>query len=237
VPIVLTGSMIPGGDPGSDALPNLRDSICVAGRADLAEVCVVFSADAGRTKGVIIRGSRSRKVHSYAINAFDSINLPALGHVDNKEIVLAPFAANRRKASMPKLSTDVDRNVVLIKLNPAVTRDMLTRHLQAASGAVLEGTGVGHIRTDLQEIVTHFGKPTVLTTQTNHGGERLGQYDVDRQILQIPNVIPAGGMTSETSLVKLMWALTQHGDVRSIMQTDIAGEVSERPPFVTARGR
>ena len=41
VPVVMTGSMIPGGDSGSDALPNLRDAIVVAARANFAEVCVV----------------------------------------------------------------------------------------------------------------------------------------------------------------------------------------------------
>ena len=35
-------------------------------------------------------------------------------------------------------------------------------------------------------------------------------------------------MSSDTALVKLMWALKQGGDVRSIMQANIAGEVSVR---------
>lgn len=65
-----------------------------------------------------------------------------------------------------------------------------------------------------------------------YGGERLGSYDVDRNILAIPNVIPAGDMNSDCALVKLMWALGQGGqggqgeDVRSIMRTDLAGEIS-----------
>jgi len=62
-----------------------------------------------------------------------------------------------------------------------------------------------------------------------YGGERLGSYDVDRNILAIPNVIPAGNMSSDCALVKLMWALGQGGqgeDVRSIMRTDLAGEIS-----------
>src|SRR4051812_37155688 len=59
---------------------------------------------------------------------------------------------------------------------------------------------------------------------TVDGGERLD--DVDRNILAIPNVIPAGDMNSDCALVKLMWALGQGGDVRSIMRTDLAGEIS-----------
>ena len=43
------------------------------------------------------------------------------------------------------------------------------------------------------------------------------------------NIIPAGDMNSDCALVKLMWALGQGGqggDVRSIMRTDLAGEIS-----------
>ena len=227
LPVVFTGSMIPGGDIGSDFLANLRDAICVAAHSDLAEICVVFSADVKRAKGVIIRGSRARKVHSYAINAFDSINVPPIGYVQDGKIALTELKTNHRNSSKLRLTTELDRNVVLIKLNPAVTPEMLTQNLRAASGAVLEGTGIGHIKTDLQDVVARFSKPAVISTQTIYGGERLGLYDVDRYILGIPNIIPAGDMNSDTALVKLMWALKQNGDIKSIMQSNIAGEISD----------
>lgn len=227
LPVVLTGSMRPGGDPGSDSLANLRDAICVAAHSDLAEVCVVFSADVKRTKGVIIRGARARKIHSYAINAFDSINIPPIGYVQDGKIALTELKANRRNSSKLRLATDLDQNVGLIKLHPAMTPKMLARNLHGVSGAVLEGTGVGHIKTDLQEVVARFNRPTVISTQAVYGGERLGLYDVDRYILDIPNIIPVRDMNSDTALVKLMWALKQDGDVRSIMQLNIAGEVSD----------
>ena len=70
-----------------------------------------------------------------------------------------------------------------------------------------------------------FAKPVVATTQTVHGGEKLGIYEVDRDILAIPNVIPAGDMPSETALVKLMWALPLGGNVKALMRTNIAGEI------------
>lgn len=226
VPVVMTGSMIPGGDSDSDAIPNLRDAIVVAAEADFAEVCIVFSADPKRTKGVIIRGCRARKVHSHAIDAFVSINVPAIGTIAGNTIVRSGLEM-RPRTSMPlRLATDVDGKAVLIKLTPAISPEALAGQLQGASGAVLEGTGVGHIRTDLQPVVSGFGKPTVISTQTLYGGERLGSYDVDRNILAIPNVIPAGDMNSDCALVKLMWALGQGGDVRSIIRTDLAGEIS-----------
>ena len=228
VPVVMTGSMIPGGDSGSDALPNLRDAIVVAARANFAEVCVVFSADAERTKGIIIRGCRARKIHSHAIDAFVSINVPPIGTIAGGTIVRTSLAVRPRTSLPLRLAAEIERNVVLIKLTPNMSSEALARHLQGASGAVLEGTGVGHIRADLQPVVAGFNRPTVISTQTIQGGERLGSYDVDRSILAIANIIPAGDMSSDTALVKLMWALKQGGDVRSIMQANIAGEVSVR---------
>jgi glutamyl-tRNA(Gln) amidotransferase subunit D len=233
VPIVLTGSMIPGGDAGSDALPNLQDAIQVAAHADLAEVCVVFSADAQRERGVIIRGTRARKVHSHAVDAFASINAAPLGYIRNNAIAFSELERSRRTRSKLSARIDIDPNVALIKLHPAMTPGMLAAELRAVAGAVLEGTGIGHIKTDLQEVVTQFKKPAVISTQALYGGERLGGYEVDRHILDIPNIIPTADMTSEAAVVKLMWSLRQGGDIRSIMQSNIAGEIS--PQLVKAR--
>ena len=124
VPVVMTGSMIPGGDSGSDAIPNLRDAIVVAAEADFAEVCVVFSADAKRTKGVIIRGCRARKVHSHAIDAFASINVPAIGCVAGNTIVRSGLDTRPRTSRQLRLAMDVDRNAMLIKLTPADTPEV-----------------------------------------------------------------------------------------------------------------
>jgi L-asparaginase/Glu-tRNA(Gln) amidotransferase subunit D len=131
----------------------------------------------------------------------------------------------RRSASTLSLTTALDSNVVLVKLTPNLSKDALVRQLEGASGAVLEGTGVGHIATDLRPAVAAFREPVVVTTQAVHGGEKLGAYDVDKDILAIPNIIPAGDMSSEAALVKLMWALPQGGDVRALMRTNIAGEI------------
>jgi glutamyl-tRNA(Gln) amidotransferase subunit D len=220
--------MIPGGDEGSDSLPNLRDAVTVAARGDFAEICIVFSADLDRTKALIMRGCCAKKVDSHAINAFASVNAPLIGTIEDGVIARISSAVRPRRKSSRRDAPILDTNVVLIKLTPNMTPEMLARFLAGASGVVLEGTGVGHIRTDLQPIIEQFGRPAVVSTQAVYGGERLGMYEVDQKILAIPNIIPAGNMNSETALVKLMWALGQDGDVRALMQTDIAGELGTR---------
>jgi L-asparaginase type I len=226
VPVVLTGSMIPGGNAGSDGQANLRDAVRVASKGKFAEVCVVFSADAERRRGTIIRGTRARKVHSTAINAFESINASAIGSVEAGAITLSAPGLRPRRPNQTRLRTELDTNVVLIKVHPALTASTLARQWHGASGAVLEGTGVGHVRADLYDTIAAFGGPVVISTQAVHGGERLGLYAADRVLLDIPNVIPAGDMSSDTALVKLMWSLPQ-GNVRAIMHTNIAGEINE----------
>ena len=57
------------------------------------------------------------------------------------------------------LAAVFDSNVALVKLTPNMSSEALARHLEGASGAVLEGTGIGHIRTDLQPVVAAFKKP------------------------------------------------------------------------------
>jgi L-asparaginase/Glu-tRNA(Gln) amidotransferase subunit D len=95
-------------------------------------------------------------------------------------------------------------------------------------GVVIEGTGLGHIRTDDKfiNIVESYGRPVVITTQCLHGGEKLGIYALDKKILGIKNIIPTGDMLPETALVKLMWSMAQGGDVRSLMLSNIAGEIT-----------
>ncbi len=75
--------------------------------------------------------------------------------------------------------------------------------------------------------IASFKRPVLMGTQAIYGGVHWGVYAIDRRYLGVTNFIPIGDMTSETALVKLMWALAQEGDIRSTMLTNIAGELTE----------
>ena len=226
-PVVLTGSMIPGGDAGSDAPFNLENAVEVAARGDVAEVCIVFSADARRSRGVILRGNRARKVHSLAINAFASINLMPLGYITKGRIVFTKVQRRKRGKGRVRLCSKLDPRVVLVKHNPALTPDMLRRFLEGASGAVIEGTGAGHLRADLLWVIASFPGPVIVTTQAIWGGVKWGLYASDRAYAETTHLLPGGDMTGETALVKLMWALGQGVDIQETMLTSVAGELRE----------
>jgi L-asparaginase/Glu-tRNA(Gln) amidotransferase subunit D len=65
IPIVLTGSMVPGSDPKSDAISNFQAALQIASESSIAEVCIVFSSNPGGRKKVVLRGCRARKVRSF----------------------------------------------------------------------------------------------------------------------------------------------------------------------------
>jgi L-asparaginase/Glu-tRNA(Gln) amidotransferase subunit D len=118
----------------------------------------------------------------------------------------------------------VDPNVVLVKITPNLTPEGLSRYLQGASGAILDGTGVGHIRGDLLEVVARFNQPVY----HDRGGLWRGEsrpIPRDRAILGTANIVPAADTDSDTPLVKLMWAPTQGSDTRATMLADIADEI------------
>ncbi|GBC68534.1 L-asparaginase 1 [archaeon HR01] len=227
VPVVMTGAMIPGGNPGSDGPGNVRAAIKVAAYADLGHVCVVFSEDVMGERKLIIKGTRAKKIHSHAVNAFASINEEPLGRVVDGDIQLSESRV-RRGERRAYLKTELNPRVGLIKMSPSLTDEAMSQILSLYDGVVVEGTGLGHIKTDdkFLAVVEGYGKPVVITTQCLYGGEKLGVYALDKRILEIKNIIPTSDMLPETAVVKLMWCMGQGGDVRKLMLTNIAGEIS-----------
>ena len=96
-PVVLTGSQLPMGDPGTDGKRNLLDAVRVACDDAAAGVLVAFG-------GKVIAGTAARKVRTRDFEAFDSLNVPDLGTVSESGVqwaaaareLIAPGAADGR---------------------------------------------------------------------------------------------------------------------------------------------
>lgn len=227
IPIVLTGSMVSGSDKSSDAISNFNAAVRFAAESDIAECVVVFSADAMGKKKMVIRGCRARKINSIALNAFDSINAPPLAFVDKDGIHYTNASYEKRGTrSNLKVDTKLEPKVVFIKQNPALSAATLKRFLKGARGAVIEGTGRGHVNESLLRSISEFKGPIVVSTQALYGGEGIGTYDLGRKMLRLGNIIPSGDMPSETAFVKLMWCLAHSGSVKKMFLTNFCSEFS-----------
>ncbi|WP_307202217.1 asparaginase [Nocardioides zeae] len=227
VPVVLTGSMRPGGDDGSDARANLRASVVAACDPRLRGVSIVFSDRDDLTRATILAGTNARKTHSSSPAAFGPYEVANLGHVEQDEVRLAWGPPRRAREPLP--SAAFDSRVPILKASPGLGADHLTAVLALSSGLVIEGTGVGHVPTSWIPALAGFPGPIVAATQVAAGGERLGAYRGDRELLDLPNVMPAGRMSSETAQVKLMWALAHpRAAVDAIMRRDVCGEMATR---------
>ncbi|HEQ78653.1 MAG TPA: Glu-tRNA(Gln) amidotransferase GatDE subunit D, partial [Euryarchaeota archaeon] len=72
-----------------------------------------------------------------------------------------------------------------------------------------------------------------MTVQTLWGYVQMYVYDTGRDLMEL-GVVPGGNMLPEVAYVKLGWVLgqTQNRDeVKELMLTPLAGEITEREPF------
>ena len=223
VPVVLTGSMLPITEPNSDAPRNLRTALTFAMKG-FPGIYVAFMDK-------IMLGTRVSKVHSLGLNAFQSINYPDIAYIKGEEVVIRHRP--ELPAGEPSFDPGIDPNVVHVRLTPGLSPEVFLAVAERAHGVVLEGYGAGGIPyrgRNLLEAVSKIAreKPVVMTTQALYGGVDLTRYEVGRRALEA-GVIPAGDMTKEATLVKLMYALGHTKDVEEvggIMERNLAGELS-----------
>ena len=201
--------------------------------ADLGEVVAVMHGETGDTFCVVHRGAKVRKMHASRRDAFRSMNATPLGkvHFDGRVDLDADL---RRRSKGPAVADPrLDPDVALIWFHPGMKPEALAHSLEPAHGAVIAGTGLGHVAHDLIPVLAAAAKaekPIVMTTQTLQGRVGMRVYDTGRDLLQA-GVIDGQDMLPEVAFVKLMWALGRTKDpaeVARLIATDVAGEINPR---------
>ncbi|WP_246998553.1 Glu-tRNA(Gln) amidotransferase subunit GatD [Halosolutus gelatinilyticus] len=246
VPIVFTGSQRSADRPSSD---NVMNAVCAveAAKSDCAEVLVCMHASQSDDACALHRGTRVRKNHTSRRDAFETVGAKPLGEIDY-EACEAPRASNSRAATSrdteaiefrreyrergavelavePELEDDVE----LLKFTPGMDPAFLDV-VEGSAGLVLEGTGLGHVHTDLiprVEELIEDGTTVVMTSQCLEGRVCDRVYDTGRDLLDA-GVIEAGDTLPGTAKVKLMWALANAENVAEAMGTSLAGELQAR---------
>lgn len=225
-PIVITGSQIPIEDEGSDAKRNLIDAFITASEP-ISGVFVVFN-------GRLMIGSRVTKLRTKHPDAFYSINSSDIGLLWNGKVHYLQKPALYKKGT-PELHPAICPDVFLIKVFPGLNPDIFDKLLRmGVKGIVIEGYGLGSIPFSGKDFIMELkkliekGVCTIITTQSLLDGTDLTLYEDGRQCLEI-GVIEGRDMTTETLIVKLMWALGQTNnmeEVRKIIETNYAGEMT-----------
>ncbi|QCJ46338.1 Glu-tRNA(Gln) amidotransferase subunit GatD [Haloprofundus sp. MHR1] len=228
VPVVFTGSQRSADRPSSD---NVMNAVCAveAAKSDCAEVLVCMHGTESDDVCALHRGTRVRKNHTSRRDAFETVGAKPLGEVDydTEEVSFRREYAERGAADLD-VAPDIDGEVELVKFTPGMDPAALS-YLDGKSGVVIEGTGLGHVHTDLipriEELVDG-GTTVVMTSQCIAGRVCDRVYDTGRDLLDA-GVVEAGDTLPGTAKVKLMWALANLGDPADAMGRNLVGELQE----------
>ncbi|MFB6094843.1 MAG: Glu-tRNA(Gln) amidotransferase subunit GatD, partial [Halodesulfurarchaeum sp.] len=229
VPIVFTGSQRSADRPSSD---NVMNAVCAveAATTDAAEVMVCMHATESDDTCALHRGTRVRKNHTSRRDAFETVGASPMGTVDY-ETGEVSFRREVRERGAVELSVapNLEADVELLKFVPGMAPGRLET-LSGKVGIVLEGTGLGHVHTDLIDTVETLvdeGTTVVMTSQCIEGRVCDRVYDTGRDLLDA-GVIEGEDMLPGTALVKLMWVLGNQKEPRQVMRESLAGEIQRR---------
>ena len=223
-PVVFTGAQRPLAEARTDARANLVDA-CLLARMPVPEVGIAFASR-------FFRGVRATKRDAWALDAFDSPNLPALVDLGLSELV-APHVRSPQAPSA--LDERLDPRVLAIRVFPGLDPSALRRALAAGlRGLVLEGYGTGnlpHLSGSLipvLDVAKERGVPVLIVSQCLRGVVELGRY-VGGALAKESGAISGHDMTVEAAIAKTMIALGRYDryeDQCAFLARDLVGEIS-----------
>ncbi|MBC7331969.1 MAG: asparaginase [Synergistetes bacterium] len=233
-PVVLTGSMIPILEEGSDGVRNFLDSLTFLTKVSIGGVFLVFD-------GKIISGVRARKISSSDFGAFVSVNSEYVGYIENGIVNLNSKkvgTSSKQSEGAVYAETNLDNSVALIKLFPGFKPKILEDLAEAGiKGIVLESFGSGGARVteplsliDAIKKLRERGIPVFVTSQCYlKGVVRFGPkpYYVAKRLMEA-GAVSLHDMLSEVAVVKLMWVLgrvSAYDEIINMMLTNFAGEI------------
>lgn len=226
-PVVLTGSQIPMTQHNSDALDNVIHALHIAAEQKINEVSICFD-------GKILRGNRSTKVKSVALDAFNSPNIPWLGEKDNN-IYGAHLELPKRKCQFSVPVYDCNA-VIVLHIYPGISAQAFEGIFTSNSfkAIIIQTYGMGNspnIDSSLLRILKRAADEGVIVvniTQCLVGGVNQATYSTGSHMVEL-GVVPGSDMTLEAAFAKLHFLIASQCDQRQIrdkMLKSLAGELS-----------
>jgi glutamyl-tRNA(Gln) amidotransferase subunit D len=235
VPVVLVGSQRSSDRPSSDGPRNILYAATLAGHENFAEVAVCMHGGTSDSYNLIHRAVRCRKMHSSRRDTFRTLDDIPMGKIDEQGVTwfkddIHPRCPKENFYADTKIDTRVGMLYSYPGMNPDILDSMIDKDYH---GIVIIGTGLGHVGTDMfpplercqeQEI------PVVLVVEPLFGYIQLRVYETGRDMLA-RGVIEGGNMLPSAAYTKLIWVLGHTRnieEVKRLMQTNIAGEITAR---------
>ncbi len=243
IPVVLVGSQRSSDRPSSDAFTNLMGAVKFISKTKFSGIFVCMHHTLSDNVIACHIGTRVRKSHTSKRNAFHSLDSVPFALIDNSDVI---FNIDKKKVTQQNNNvknfiskTYFDDRVFLLKFYPGFDPSFLDCFLNLNYKVIiLEGTGLGHINRNCFQYIKKLissGIIIFMTSQCIYGRVQMTVYDTGRDLLDL-GVIPLSDMSSETAVVKAMWALANSSsqiNLIELMRSNISNEVSNTSLLVS----
>ncbi|MCL4314359.1 MAG: Glu-tRNA(Gln) amidotransferase subunit GatD, partial [Candidatus Thermoplasmatota archaeon] len=226
--VILTGSQRSSDRPSSDAFENISSSIMFTA-LNAGEVCISMHGSISDFSGRLMRGTRSRKMHTSRRDAIRPVDGRYLARIeDGVAIKEAEFRSTGEDSVLiPKM----DSRAAILYFYPGMDPGIFETIAQKNDAIVIMGTGLGHVSESIISEVRKAhgsGVHIVMTSQCIAGNTNLNVYSTGRE-LKAAGAISAGDILPEVALTKAMFLLANHSDeFEKLMQIPMRGEIEER---------
>ncbi len=229
VPVILTGSQKSSDRPSSDSFLNLAGAINFAG-TDLGEVCIAMHESMSDDRVSLMRGVRTRKMHSTRRDAFRSMGEKPLGFF--KAGVTELNQEYKKAGPNTELGTKLETRVGMLYFHPGMQLEDMESMMERKRGIVIMGTGLGHMALKFLDNIrkyTRDGGKILMTSQCINGPVNLDVYATGRELASA-GVTWVENMLPETAMVKMMHVMANYPDedFEKIMRTNLRGEILYR---------
>jgi L-asparaginase len=246
-PIILTGSQVSAGLPGSDALSNLENALRIAvwkrAKHPFKGVLAVFGSH-------IITGTRVKKDTEFDYDAFKSFSTGSIGRIGriinindgNLERHLKYLSTSMypeaRRAKDLRCENDFDLRIASLTEFPGMSSDVFKSLVENSDvrGFILRAFGAGDPCQSHRAAFEYLKSkqiPIVVTTQAPNGNSNMEVNDPGKQLKDAGLAIPSYDMSIESQTTKLAWLLAKRnrGEVTyqqlcQQMVQDIRGEIN-----------
>lgn len=245
-PIIFTGSQVPFGMPGSDALANLNNAIRVAlwpHQPTVKGVVAVFGSH-------IITGSRVKKSTEFDYDAFSTFLHPSIGRIGrivhfnisslqyHLSYLESKYYNMALRTSDLIVENDFDTRIASLTEFPGMPKDIFKNLVEHndIKGFIFRAFGAGDASHNLHEGLDYLKQkqiPIVITTQAPKGNSNFQVNEPGQHIRLKDLAIPAYDMSIEAQTTKLAWLLAKrrkgeidYKDICREMVNDIRGEIT-----------